>query len=164
MRLQRLTSTDADLLRQAWKWDDRRPRWFRDMDAVFWQGSVENLIEQLNNWRKVFVGVFTSGLEAVIIVTWHGNGSFEADLMARRGANTAAIMAAAHQLMHDLLAFGMQEAFVWVAAKHISVRKLCVNIGLMPDGVVMYKGAYRGRVIKWLRHSVTREQLEHVED
>lgn len=157
--IRRLTPDDADLLREACAWDEDRPLWYRQMDAVFNSGPVEQLIEKLGNATYWFVGVFNPALEAIVIVENHGQGLFEGHLMARRGANGELIAATIQQLLYDLTDCGLGEAFVWVAARHLSVRQICSSIGLVPDGIVMYKGAYRGRVIRWLRHSIRREEL-----
>lgn len=157
--LRRLTHEDKDLLRQAYYWDSLTPRWFREADAVFNTGSADDLIAQLEDRVKWFIGIFDPHLQAVIIVENHGDGQFEGHLMARRDADVQLIALTIDHLLHDLLTFGLTEAFVWVAEKHRGMRKLCANIQFQPDGVSMYKGAYHGRVIKWLRYSITRERL-----
>lgn len=156
--VRRLTADDGDLLHYALTWDDDTPRWYREMDAVFNQ-TPEQLLEKLADRHYWFVGVFDPLLQAVIIVENHGDGSFEGHLMSSRSANVELIQMTITQLLLDLLQFDLREAFVWVAKKHRSIRKLCVSIGIEPDGAVMYKGVYHGRVIHWLRHSITREQL-----
>lgn len=157
--IRRLTSDDADLLREAWEWDASRPSWYKQMDKVFFSASVEDFITMLDDWHYCLIGVFENDLIAIIIVEWKDNGQFEGHLVARRHANVGLIALAAEHVLYDMLDFGLEEASVWVAEKNAGVAKLCARIGLLPDGVVMYKGSYRGRLIKWLRHSVTREEL-----
>ena len=157
--LKRLTKDDSELIREAWEWTFTSPAWFQDMDKVFSQGTAENLIEQLDDWRKVFIGVLDPELAAIIIIEWKAEGLFEGHLMTRRRVNVQIIEAAINQVLHDSVEFGMREAFVWIAEKNLGVRKLCATLGMRPNGVAMYKGSYRGRVIKWQRYSITREQL-----
>ena len=156
MQLHRIR--DPELLRLAWNWDEGRPDWFRQMDAVFSQGSVESLISQLSDPQKAFIGVFNPDLSAVVIIEMKGN-VFEGHLMAAPHADAEDIVEAITQLSYQMLDFGMREIVVWVAEKNRPVRRICERANLYPDGVVMFKGAYRRRVIRWLRHSITREQL-----
>ena len=155
--IRRLTIEDANLLREAWQWDESRPSWFKQMDNVFNSGTVDDLVAQVE--KSAFIGIFSPQLSAIIIVEQHAGGSYEAHLMAQRGVDPAVIIAVGQQLIYDMLDYGLSEAVVWIAEKNRSIRKLCANIGFQPDGVTMYKGAYRGRVIKWLRYSIQREQL-----
>lgn len=158
--IRRLTSDDADLLRLAYSWDEGRARWYREADNVFNSGPVENLIAQLDDSRKCFVGIWDGDeLAAVIIIDCQHEGQFEGHLMAKSNANTTLIQFAIEHLLHELLQFGLEEVYVWIAKRNQGVRKLCSAAGFAPDGVVMYRGAYHNRVIKWLRYSVQREQI-----
>ena len=147
------------MLREAYHWDDDRPRWYQDMDRVFNGGGETEFLSLLNDKRNVLVGVFDPELTAIIMVVLEGYGVFESHLLARRGANAETIVIAAHSILYDLLEFDLQELYVWVAKRHISVKRLCDNIGLLPDGVRMFKGQYRGRLIEWERRSIRRENL-----
>ena len=160
MNLKRLTPADSDLLREAWEWDKDRPSWYAQMDHVFSQGSVDNLITQLKDWRKLFIGIFDPDLTAIVIIKWKGEGRFGGDLMAKSSANPDSIVEAIIYLEYETLKFGMKEINVWVAERNRGVRRICERANLKPDGVVMFRGAYRGRVIRWLRHSLTREDLD----
>lgn len=157
--IRRLTIDDADILREAWGWDAGRPAWYRDMDAVFNAGTVDNLMAQLADPARVFIGVWDDTLHGVIIAEWKGSGYVEGHLLARRQADTQLLSVAIRHVLLDLTNHGLTHAFAWVAERNIGVRRLCVNIGLQPDGVIMWRGAYHGKPIKWLRHSVQREQL-----
>jgi hypothetical protein len=162
--IRRLTSDDAALLRKAYSWDEGRPLWYRQMDAVFNSGSVGDLITQLNDARYAFIGVWDDDeFVSVIIVDQHDAGQFEGHLMTRTGTDVALIQTVIQHLLVDLLNFGLAETFVWIAEKNRGVRKLCGTIGFQPDGLAMYRGTYRGksrdRVIKWIRYSIQREQI-----
>ena len=156
--IRRLVSGDEDLLREAWEWTNNSPSWFRDADRVFNQTTL-NAEEQLGDRAKWFIGVFDQELEAVVIVERKGNGQFEGHLMARRNANAELIASAINHVLADLLNYGLMEAYCWIAEKNHGVRNICNAIGLRPDGIVMWKGSYKGRVIKWLRYSVQRGDL-----
>lgn len=157
--MRRWRQGDESLLREAFAWDANTPRWYREMDAVFNEGGALDLISKLDEKTIAFFGLFDPSLYAVIIVEMKAGGQFEGHLMATRGANLELIGAAIQSLLHDLLDLGLKEACVWIAEKHRSVRKLCASIGFEPDGVVMWRGSYHGRMIKWVRYSIQREQL-----
>lgn len=146
-------------MREAWSWDAEKPLWFRQADTIFNKGTVADWVAQLADNRRWLIGVFSPGLEAVVVVERHGNGQFEGHLTARRHADVQMITTTITYLLHDLLDMGMIEAFCWIAEKNRSVRNLCSTIGFRPDGIVMYRGAYRGRVIKWIRYSVQVEEI-----
>jgi hypothetical protein len=157
--MRRLGINDADVLREAWDWDEGRPAWYRQADRVFNRGTVGDFVAQLADTQRVFLGVWSERLEAVILAHHHGSGIVEGHLLARRQADTALITVAGRHTIYELLDCGLTHAIVWVAERNIGVRRLCVNIGFEPDGVVMWRGSYHGRVIKWVRHSIRREQL-----
>ncbi len=156
--IRRLVRGDEDLLREAWGWTNGSPAWFRDADQVFNRVAL-NAEDQLADTSKWLIAVFDHELEAVVIVDRKGSGQFEGHLMARRNANAELIASAISCVLLDLLNCGLTEAYCWVAEKNRGVRNICNQIGLRPDGIVMWKGSYRGRVIKWLRHSIRCEDL-----
>jgi hypothetical protein len=157
--IRRLVVDDEELLREAWAWDADRPSWYRQMDAAFNRGSVDDLVEQLTDRRKVFMGVFDPSLTAIVVIEQHGDGVYEGHLMARRGANPMLIATVIQSLLTDLCDYGLTQACCWIAERNTSVRKLCSTIGFQPNGVVMWRGSYRGRAIKWVCHSIRREQI-----
>lgn len=157
--MRRLHPGDEDVLRLAWSWDEGRPVWYGQMDRVFNNGSSEDFLAQLGDPLKAFIGVWGDEMEGVIIAEWKGGGFVEGHLLARRRADTQLLTVAIRATLIDLLNCGLTHAFSWVAERNTGVRNLCVSIGMQPDGVAMWRGSYRGRVIKWLSHSIQREQL-----
>jgi hypothetical protein len=159
--IRRLRSEDVELLREAYEWDRGRPTWYMEMDHVFNRGSEDDLVALLDDPACAFIGIWTDNtqLTAVILIHHHGSGIVEGHLLARRGADTELLTVAVRHILRELFDCGLTQAFAWVAERNIGVRKLCVNMAMLPDGVVMWRGSYRGRVIKWIRHSVQREQL-----
>lgn len=159
--MRRLRQSDADLLREAYNWDVGRPSWYVEADHVFNSGSVDDLVAQLGDPQRAFIGLWDSNeqLTAIILVQHHGSGRYEGHLLAQRGADLQLIAVAIRSLLVDLLQYGLTEACCWVAERNISVKRLCDIVGFQPDGVVMWRGAYRNRAIKWLRYFITREQL-----
>jgi hypothetical protein len=129
------------------------------MDRVFSLGTVDNFIAQANDRRQAFIGVFDNELIAVVIVVMVGTGIFNGHLCTAPKADVTVIASAAESILYDLLDYNLRYAYCWVAERNISVRRLCSTIGFQPDGAVMYKGRYPNRLIKWVRHSIQREQL-----
>jgi hypothetical protein len=157
--MRRLVTDDEDVLREAWAWDADRPIWYRQADGVFNCGGVDDLVSQLADSSRVFIGVWSDVLEGVVIAEWKGGGYVEGHLLARPRADTELLGVAIQRVLLDLTNYGLTHAFAWVAERNIGIRRLCANIALQPDGVVMWRGSYHGKPIKWLRHSVQREQL-----
>lgn len=155
-----LLPDDEHLLREAYQWDEQRGEWYRAVDRVFNSGTEDKFVEKAHDLRNAFVGVFEQDkMIALILVETPAPLFHEAHLAARRGADSTKVVAAAVQLASDLLNMGAIQISVWVAEKNRPVKQICDRIGFTHDGVVMWKGAYKGRVIKWLKYSIHREVI-----
>jgi len=154
---------DEPLLREASRWDARHPSWYRDMDKVFNSGTEDDFIALAQNSTNAMIGVFdNNSLIGVILVQMPEPYIHEGHLLARRGADKLLLTTALVTTISDLFNLGMVEAFCWVAERNTPVRQICDRIGMIHDGVVMWRGSYRGRVIKWLRYSIRREWVMEV--
>lgn len=162
---------DEVLIREAYRWDEDRPRWWREMDHVFNSGTEDDFVEKAHNPSTAFIGVFetdetsyTPSMIALIIVETPAPFIHEGHLSVKRGADTVKVATACITLISDLFGLGMTQAIVWVAERNIGVRRLCVTLGLQPDGVSQWRGACHRKTgskpIKWLRHSINRQQIE----
>lgn len=147
--LRRLEPTDP-LLHEAFHWDDDAPPWFRTANTVFGANDEEAFLSR----DAIFIGVFDDELIAVIVLTMVAPHVFSADLLARRRADIAAIAAGAARVISDFLSMGMKLGFCWVAEKNLGVRKLCDTLNMRHEGLRMYKGVYRGRMICWTLYSI----------
>lgn len=151
---------DEALLRTAYQWDKDFPTWWREMDRVFNSGTEDDFIERAKNPHSAYVGVFDGDdLIALVIVETPAPSIHEGHLLAKRGANQELITTACVTMISDLFNLGMTRLFVWVAERHSALRKLCANIALQPDGLIMWRGSYHGKPIKWVRYSITREAV-----
>lgn len=163
--IQRLQLPDDEaLLRTAYRWDADYPRWWREMDRVFNSGTENDFIDRSRNSHMAYIGVFDGDdLIALVIVETPAPAIHEGHLLVRRGANTALITAACVTMISDLFNLGMTHLFVWVAERHTGLRKMCANMTLQPDGLVMWRGSYHRKYhrepIKWLRFSISREAV-----
>lgn len=152
--------SDRELLREAFAWTADTPSWHRDMDSVFGPETADEFLEMAA--ETILVGIFDSSIIGLIIIAPAGKDVFNSHLCAKRDAPLNMLAASAAQVMNDFLGLGMKEGFCWVAEKNRSVRSLCDTIGFQHEGVVMYKGVYKNRLIKWLRYSV-RPEVKQVE-
>jgi hypothetical protein len=150
VKLQRLNpATDVDLYDQMRSWDETAPRWLRDMDAAFiCRGEDE-----------IHIGVYEESLIAVITLTRHAAGIYEAHLRAARGTSLTTLAIAALSVQRQLWTIGAKLIFVYVGERNKPVRQLCDNIGFQPDGIVVYKGSSHGRIVKWVRYSSIRPSM-----
>lgn len=154
---------DETLLRTAYRWDADYPRWWREMDRVFNSGTEDDFIERARNSRSAYIGVFDGDdMIALVIVETPAPTIHEGHLLAKRGANQELLTAACLALVSDLFSLGMTQTFVWVAERHSALKKMCVNIGLQPDGLVMWRGSHHGKPIKWVRYSIRHDEVFRV--
>lgn len=153
---------DEALLRQAFAWTAECPQWQVDMDIVFGPSDVEDFLRMVVEPENVLVGIFSPEFVGLIIVASAGKDVFNSHLCAKRGSDLGVLAQGAYQVTQDFLKMGMQEGFCFVAERNLAIRNLCDTIGFKWEGVVMYRGAYRGRLIKWLKYSIRPEakQLE----
>lgn len=152
--------TDEALLREAFAWQRDAPKWFQQMDATFGPDNVDDFLKAIAEPGVILVGIFQDGFIGLIIVAEAGRDVFNSHLCAKRGASLEALAQAAAQVTSDFLQLGMKHGFCWVAEKNRAVQRLCSTIGFQYEGICMYRGTYRGRVIKWLRYSIRAEAKE----
>ena len=155
--------TDKALFVEAWLWDHVDvPRWYREMDRVFRPEAFEDFLKLAHGEDQADIGVFENDkLVGLITLSMRAKGMFEAHLSAKRGASVEVLADAGIQVKEQLFRdMGMIEGCLWVARKNYHVRKLCSIIGFRDSGLRIFKGSHRGRVIDWLRLSVTRSEWE----
>lgn len=164
--LKRLTSEDSELLREAYQWDKGKPQWFLDMDGVFGPQTEDEFVGLADDPQNCLLAIFRPiGLRIVqhemvgLVIITYGE-EFTAHLWAKRGTPLDVLWADIEQIKQDMFAIGMRACAVWVAERNIGVQRLCGMIGFQPTGVSMYKGTYRGRVIRWRKYILLKEAME----
>ena len=149
--IRRLDRNDTELLRAAYYWDANAPEWFRQMDNTFGWDSEDDFISLVDDPANAFIGIFNPELTGLITASLAGKGRYAVHLWAKRGTSLGVLEEAGYQIREQLVAFGAQEIFVWVAERNRHVKQLCARLGLLPDGIEMIKGCYKGKVIVWHR-------------
>lgn len=155
LNIRRLDTNDRELLSAAYDWDLDAPLWYRQADAVFGEQEKEDFLALLTDSTVALIGIFTPELIGVIVMKLITREHLEAHLLARRGADSLAIVLAGCQIRDDMFAQGAKEVFVWVASRNRHVRRICEQIGFRATGLEMLKGSYRNKVIVWQYLSVT---------
>src|SRR5689334_8171638 len=86
---------DETLIREAYRWDEDRPRWWRDMDRVFNSGTEDDFVEKARTLSTAFIGIFekdetadTPTLIALVIIETPAPFVHEGHLCAKRNADT----------------------------------------------------------------------------
>lgn len=153
---------DESLLREAFSWDQGKPSWYRQMDRVFGPDNVEDFLKLINDPLNAFIGIFNPQLVGLIVVALASKDRYAAHLWAKRGTGLPVLVEAGCQVLNDMFGLGMVEGFVYVAEKNRTVRRLCEAIGFSEDGIVMYRGTYRGKIIKWIRLSCSRQVEQRI--
>ena len=159
MNFRRLSPVeDKTLLREAYLWDQDRPQWYRDMDAVYGPDNFQAYIEAAKGIRRIDVGVFDASLIGVFILSERQPSVFDVHVMAKRGASNEILADAAHQIRWQLFAQGAQSISGWIASRNKPLLALANMVGFIRTSLAMLKGTYRGRVINWVQVVSTREQ------
>jgi len=158
MNLRRLyPETDELLLREAFYWDQGKPSWYLQMDQVFGPDDVDGFLAMLAEANDIIVGIFDAELIGLLVVAAAGKDTFNSHLWAKRGSDVKALTQGINQVVRDFLGMGMKEGFAFIAEKNLAVRQLCDNIGFRFEGVCMYRGTYKGKVIRWMKYSIRPE-------
>jgi len=143
----------------AWRWEARAPRWFRDADKVFGPQTFEDFLESSKEFERATFGIFDEHLAGLIIFTLKGS-SVEVDLMARPKTSRETILIGASILREQIFAdLDIQELYVWLPRKNYPTRKLCGILGFRETGLTLIRGTYREKVIEWLHLNLTREAI-----
>lgn len=151
LELRRLDNGDKDLLRHAFSWDADAPSWYRQMDEVFGPKTVDEFVPLVDDPKNALIGIFNPEFVGLITATLVCKERFEIHLWAKRGTSLDVLEEAGYQIREQLVRFGAQEIFVWVAEKNRPVKQLCARLGLLPDGIELLKGSYKKKVIVWNR-------------
>lgn len=153
---------DEPLLRECFAWDREAPSWYQDMDQVFGPGNINDFLAMTKEPLNILIGVFNSEFVGLIVIACAAQDIFEAHLWAKRGTEIGVLVEGTEKTIQDFFSMGMKEAFCLVAERNKPIQTLCASLGFRYEGVCMYRGLYKGRVIKWLRYSIREEarQLE----
>lgn len=151
--IRKLTIADEALIRGAYGWREAFPRWFQVMLSEGGPGNEWDEYWAISQ-RCIEFGVFDdTEMFGLISLEPQGPSRMAAHISAKRGSNAEALAYAAFVVRDWLFKQGIKEIFAWVAARHPSLKKLCVLSGLKPDTLTMIKGVDRGRLIHWERYS-----------
>ncbi len=157
--IRRLNPVDDEaLLHTAYLWDQDRPLWFRQMDAVYGPDDFNAYIEAAKGEKRIDVGVFDGELIAVFVLSERSPDRFEVHVMAKRSLNNRILVEAAYQIRWQLFERGAKSISGWVASRNRPLLNLASMVGFVKSHLTMMKGSYRGRVIQWVNLVSTREQ------
>lgn len=159
MYLRALKPEDKGLLREAFEWARNSPQWFRDMDAVYPFKDFDEYYEAACGPLQIDYAVFDNDLIGIFTIAQVSTGIFNVHVEAKRGASLRVLTEAACVIRDKLFEAGVVELFGWVARVNRGVMRLGLMCGFKPDGVTMFKGQYKGRVIEWKRLSCSRQEV-----
>jgi hypothetical protein len=154
MHIRALKADDYELYQEAFDWTGKAPEWFRQLDSVFGWPDFETYYEQTKD--KISFGIFDNELVALVTIIERARGIYEAELSARRGTDVLLIIEATRVIRDAVFAHGCLEGFMWVALRNRMVLKVCEAAGFQRDGIRMFRGVCKGRVIEWVRLSCRR--------
>lgn len=160
---------DVECFRLAYGWDRDAPRWYREMDSVFGDYTFDEYVAKAREATQINVGLF-EGTEMFAMITTNlvaattdpvQYGVYDLHLAAARHAGAEKIVGAfasiRRQMFEDLNALAL---YGWVASVNRPLVSLSRRLGFVPDGLLMFKGMVRGKVIRWERVAYTRGDYE----
>lgn len=136
-------------------WERDHPQWYRQMDGVFGPQTPDEFVDLVDDPENALIGIFNPELTGLITASLASKDRYAVHLWAKRGTSLDVLAEAGYQIREQLVRFGAKEIFVWVAEKNRPVKQLCARLGLLPDGIEMLKGCYKGKVIVWQRLTLT---------
>lgn len=164
MRLQRLNpATDEALYRQLYEWNEQTPGSYRASDDAWGEDSWEEFYERANRTDLIDCAVYNAAdeLEGSITVLQVAPKVWETFVIGRRGSDAECLTMACFAMARELMAAGIAEVFTsWVWEKNRGALKLNRNAGMQETGVGLYKGAYKGRPLKFLQLAMDRARME----
>jgi RimJ/RimL family protein N-acetyltransferase len=159
MNIRALHPSEEGLFQQAFAWTADSPVWFRQMDKVFPETFGDYHLRAFDT-GEINYGIFSDGLVGLFTVCHCGSGVFNVHVSAKRGASVDVMLEAACMLRDHLFKTGAQVLHGWVARFNRGVIRLGEHAGFHRDGVRMFKGECRGRVIEWVHLVSTRADWE----
>lgn len=152
---------DEPLFREAQEWVDAEPEWLKALDRL--EGvQVADLWEEADNPANIIVGLWNNGEYRAMFAYQHsGGGAFECHLMSKRGVR-------ADEVKDEIWRWGWgifeqlnaHCLYAWIPdlnrVSRVMTNILCVTF----DGVIRWHGSYRGRIMKWRRHTLYRKTWE----
>lgn len=149
--------TDEPYFRIAQEWADQEPEWLKALDRL--EGvQVADLWEEADNPSNIIVGLWNNGEYRAFFAYQHsGGGAFECHLISKRGVK-------AEEVRDEIWRWGWgifeqlnaHCLYAWIPdlnrVSRVMTNLLCVAF----DGVIRWHGVYRGRIMKWRRHTLYR--------
>lgn len=149
--------TDLPLYRQAHTWLVNSPPWRLATEAVFGRVDWEGYIGGVGAPGRCDIGVFgDEGLIATVTLTLTARATYEVHFDAAPSASKAVVIGAGCTIRDRLFGqYAAQLAYTWTPRWNRGVLGINRAIGFTPDFVTLFRGAYRGRPIEWVRYSIT---------
>jgi hypothetical protein len=153
--------TDLDLYRQCWGWYEALPRWARAVLAVY---SVSTFGEYLELARgpRANIGVFDGDdFIAMVTVEWAAEGVYEVHFSSERRPPRDVIVEAMINVTRIVFEeLGAEVGFSFTPNYDKGIITMLRAIGMRQDGVEKLRSSHRGKVVKWIRSIMTKDDYE----
>ncbi len=147
-------AVDAALYQQAYQWTLDAPRWMRDCAKVFEAADETAYLAEATSPGRVDIGVFTPEFTGMVTLILRGTDIYEAYLAAKRHSPLELLSLALMDIWCTLARHGMQQTFVWIAARNRAILQLCEGVGFERTGLELWKGSSHGRPIHWRQMAI----------
>lgn len=148
--------TDDSLFMQVYGWLEDSPRWRQESEGVWGSTAPDEWLAATHDPTRIDIGVWDAGeLVGDIVLVLRAVGVYEAHLHARRGTKAEVIVEAVETAAAQLFGeYGAESVFAWVPTFNRAMRRIIKAIGFRADGITMWRGTCRGRLVEWTKFTM----------
>lgn len=162
MTIRRLDpSVDLDCYRQVWAWHEALPRWVRDALSAYSVATFDEYMK-LADGPRTSIGVFDGDtLIAMITVDLVAKDVYELHLASVRRPSSELILEAFVNLSKVLFEeLKARMAVSFTPSYDKGILALVRAAGMRQDGVEKLHGVSRGKVVRWVRSIITKDDYQ----
>lgn len=139
--------SDRKLLRDAWRWINDFPEWFRDSFNIHKESLSQFLLDSKN---ELLIGIFIDNqISSVIRFVPMHNNLYELHLMTKRGMDFEVLFRACLSIKAYVFDHGMTRIGGWIPTKNRHIIKLYKMLGFYQRGEIKKQGMIKKTVGVW---------------
>ncbi len=131
------------------------PQWLRDADPAY---DAETFLRHTVEERQLDLGCWHDGKFVAIASFFESFPRYvEMSVWASREARSDWLAPGIWEIGNSLFEGGVAEIYCVLARFHVANRRLALRCWMRFDGTRRLKATARGRIIEWMRYSITEE-------
>ena len=140
---------DLKLFRQAWKWMESKPDWFKESMAT-WKMTEKEYFQNIHRPSQVDLGVFHhSKFVGLITFDEISPRVVEAHLDCEENTDSQIIVKAIQLATQHAFDSGVLIGVVWVQSFNRPILKIYEQVGFYPTNISIFRGKCKKRVVEW---------------